>query len=328
MTFLPCSKGPMQRRQFITLLGTIATWPLVASAQQLDRIRIGLLIIANREPFLSQVKKRLEDLGYVERKNVEFELRSAEGEPGRLAELAAELVRLKVDIIIASPTPSVRAAKQATSAIPIVMAPAGDPVGTGLIASLARPGGNITGISSDTAETAGKGVEFVREMLPSARRIAVLANATDPFTKPFLDQIELAAARLGIGLRSTMIGKPDDLDATFSEIAKERLDAVIIQPSLQLKQAVESGLKYHVPTVSPSAGFANAGGLMSYAASTEEIYRQAAVYVDKIVKGAKPADLPVEQPTEFQLSINLKTAKTIGLTVPPALLARADEVVE
>jgi putative ABC transport system substrate-binding protein len=318
----------MKRREFITLLGTATTWSLAVSAQQLAKPRIGVLIIANREPFWSQLIKGLEDLGYVEGKNLEVELRSAEGDAGRLPELAAELVRLKVDVIVASSTPCVQAAKQATRVIPIVMSPAGDPVGTGLIVSLARPGGNVTGLSSAVGETAGKSLELFHEMLPSARRIAVLANAADPFIKPFLDQIEHVAESLGLGTRTSMIGKAEELDAVFSEISKERFDGVIVQPSLQRKRAIELALKYNLPAASPAAGFANAGGLMSYAISAEEMHRKAAAYVHKILRGTKPADLPVEQPTTFQLVINLKTAKVIGLTVPPSLLARADDVIE
>jgi putative tryptophan/tyrosine transport system substrate-binding protein len=319
----------MNRREFIALLGRAGvSLPCGASAQQLNKPRIGVLIIANREPFWSLFKKGLQDLGYIDGKNIQIEFRSAEGKATRLPELAAELVSLKVDIIVASATPSVQAAKQATTEVPIVMAPAGDPVETGLVASLARPGGNVTGLSAVTAEIVGKSLEVIREILPPPRRVAVLANAPDPFTKHFLEQIELSARAIGIDIQTIMIRAAEELDTAFSQIDKKRVDAVIVQPSLQHKRSADLALKYRLPAICPAAGFASAGGLMSYAYSAEELYPRAAGYVDKILKGSKPADLPIEQPGKYKLVINLKTAKALGLAIPQSILLRADEVIE
>jgi putative ABC transport system substrate-binding protein len=257
-----------------------------------------------------------------------MESRWAEGNNDRLPELAAELVRLKVDIIVATQTPAVQAAKRATNTIPIVMAPAGDPVGTGIIASLARPGGNVTGLSAAISELAAKNLEFIREISPSVRRVAVLANKADPFTKPFLEHIELAGRSLGIKLQTMMISGEEEFDAAFTEMVRMRVDAVIVQGSLPRKRAVDLALKHRLLAVAAAPGFAEAGGLMSYVGVFTDLYREAAVYVDKILKGAKPSDLPVQQPTRFELVINLKTAKQIGLKIPPNVLARADKVIE
>jgi len=270
----------------------------------------------------------LRGLGYIEGQNILFEFRSAGGKVNLLPDLAAELVRLKVDIIVVWQTPTARAARQATSEIPIVMADVGDPVGTGLVASLARPGGNVTGLAGVTAELAGKSVELIRAMMPSASRVAVLVNSTDPFRKPFLEQIQLASRTLGLSIQPIMIGGGEELDVAFARMSKERIDAVIVQPSLPTKRAAELALKHRLAAVSVPRWFAEEGGLMSYSARLADLYRQAASYVDKILRGAKPADLPVMQPTTFELVINLKTAKAIGLTIPPSVLARADEVIQ
>jgi putative ABC transport system substrate-binding protein len=242
--------------------------------------------------------------------------------------LAAELVRLKVDLIVTWFTPAAQAAKQATREIPIIMALAGDPVGTGLVESLNRPGGNITGMAGVTAELAGKSVEVIRELLPSTHRVVALANAPDPFSKPFLEYIRLAGVATSTTIDPKMIHSAEELEAAFSEMEKERPDAVIVQPSLPSKLSAELALRYRIPAVSAVRGFVEEGGLLSYAAAEADMYRQAAVYVDKILKGAKPADLPVEQPTRFELIINMKTAKALGLTVAPAFLVSADEVIE
>jgi len=242
--------------------------------------------------------------------------------------LAAELVRLKVDVIVTWFTPTALAAKQATHEIPIVMAETGDPIATGLIASLPRPGGNVTGIASVTAELAGKSVQLIRDMLPSARRVTALANATDPFSKPFLEQIELGGKATGTAIHPIKINNSDEFETAFVAMEKDRPDAVIVQPSLPTKRAAELALQQRLPAVSVPRWFAEEGGLMSYSAIYADLFRKAAVYVDKILKGARPTDLPVEQPTRLQLVINMKTAKALGLTVPPALLARADDVIE
>ena len=318
----------MRRREFITLLGGAAAWPLAARAQQPKLPRIGVLIPANPEPFWSVFRDGLREHGYIEGQNIQFEFRSADGKPNLLRELAAELVRLKVDIIVAHQTPAVTAARQATTEIPIVMAGAGDPVATGLISSLARPGGNITGLSGTTAELGAKTLELIRDMLPSTRRVAVLANAADPFSKPFVEQIELGGRTLGIAIQTIMVRGAEEFDAAFAAMVKERADAVIVQPSLPRKPALDLALKHRLPPISPTRLFPSEGGLMSYSANQNDLYRRAAFYIGRILKGAKPADLPVEQPTRFELVINLKTAKALGLTIPPSVLLRADHVIE
>ena len=208
------------------------------------------------------------------------------------------------------------------------MALAGNPVETGLVESLSRPGGNVTGMSGIGAELAGKCPELIRELLPSARRVAVLVNAPDPFSKPFLEQIHRGGAAAGVIIEAIVIHRGEELDAAFPAMEKDRPDAVIVQPSLPARRSAELALKYRVPAVSFVRGIVDEGGLMSYGVDEADAYRRAAVFADKILKGAKPAELPVEQPTKFELVINLKTAKALGLTVPPALLARADEVIE
>jgi len=322
----------MRRRKFIALLGGAAAMrALAAQAQQPKMPTIGALVIGNINPeqFWREFRQGLRDLGYVEGQNIRFEFRSAEGHLERLPELAAELVRLKVDIIVTWFTPTALAAKQATDKIPIVMAETGDPIGTGLVASLPRPGGNVTGIASATAELAGKSVQLIRDMLPSARRVTALANATDPFSKPFLEQIKLGGEATGTTIDTVSISNSEELEIAFASMEQDRPDAVIVQPSLPSKRAAELALKHRVPAVSVPRWFAEEqGGLMSYSARYVDLFRKAAVYVDKILKGAQPADLPVEQPTKFEFILNLKTAKALGIEVPATLLARADEVIE
>ena len=321
----------MNRRNLIALLGSASVaWPFTARAQQAKVPTIGALVIGNINPeqFWRVFREGLHDLGYVEGQNIRFEFRSAEGDISRLPELAAELVRLKVDIIVTWFTPTAVAAKQATREIPIVMAETGDPVGTGLIASLARPGGNVTGLAAVSAELAGKSVQLIRDLLPSARRVTALANATDAFSKPFLEQIELGGKATGTTINAIRISSSEEFETAFAAMDKDRPDAVIVQPSLPGKRAAELALMHRVPAVSVGRWFAEDGGLMSYSAKYIDLFRKAAVYVDKILKGARPADLPVEQPTIFELVINLKTARALGIAIPPTLLARADEVIE
>jgi putative ABC transport system substrate-binding protein len=270
----------------------------------------------------------LRKLGYVDGQSIRFEVRSDQGKATRLPELAAELVQLKVDIIVTWFTPAARAAKEATREIPIVMALAGNPVETGLVETLARPGGNVTGLSGVGAELAGKSVEAIVDILSSARRVAALGNAPDPFSEPFLEKIQLSGKASGITIDSMMINAADELEAAFAAMKKARPDAVIVQPSLGLKRPIELALKYRIPAISLFREFAEEGGLMSYSSANADIYRRAAAFVDKILKGVSPAELPVEQPTKFDLVINLKTAKALGLNVPPSLLAIADEVIE
>jgi ABC-type uncharacterized transport system substrate-binding protein len=321
----------MRRRDLIVLAaGAAALRPLAAAAQQRKMPTIGVLVVGSpaSERFWRLFRDDLRRLGYVEGKNIRFEFRSDEGHTSRLPALAAELVRRKVDLIVAWFTPAALAARQATRDIPIVMALVGNPVESGLVKSLARPGGNVTGMAAIGAELAGKCVDIVRELLPSAHRVAALANAPDPFFKPFLRQITLNGAASGTAIDPIMIHNAAELDAAFPAMEKARADAVIVQPSLPIKRVAELAVRYRIPAVSFIRDFAAAGGLLSYGSQEADAYWKAAVYVDKILKGAKPADLPVQQPTRFELVINLKTAKALGLTIPRSLLARADEVIE
>jgi putative ABC transport system substrate-binding protein len=321
----------VRRREFIALLGGATAWPLAARAQQPGKLpTIGVLVLGNPppEPFLSALRDGLRDLGYTEGRNIRLEVRTAEGRSDLLREKAEELVRRKVDIIVTFQTPPSLAAKQATSEIPIVMASAGDPVETGLIASLARPGGNVTGFSGGVAELAGKSVELIRDVLPNARRIAVLADATDPFTKPLLAQIGSAAHSAGMQMDPVMVRPSEPLEPAFESMTRSQVNAVITQGSTLRKEAADFAMKYRLPSFSGSRALPVLGGLMSYGANREALYRETAVYIDKILKGSKPADLPVAFPTKFELVINLKTAKALGIEIPPTLLARADEVIE
>ena len=319
----------MRRRDFITFLvrGTVAAWPLAARAQQPTKVsRIGVLLISGPEP-MGPFREALRDLGYAEGKNIEFEVRSAQSQVARLPELAAELVRSQVDVIVAIQTPAVYAAKNATRDIPIVMM-AGDPIATGLISNLARPEGNLTGLSGATAELAAKSLELIPEMVPGTRRVGVLGNANDPFMKPFLEDIQQAAPKMRLEVHQIIVRSSGELDGAFAAIARAGANAIMIQGSLSDKLTVGLALKYRLPSLSTQKSAVQAGILMSYSANLAERGHEIARYVDKILKGIMPANLPVQQPTRYELAINLRTAKALGLTVPPALLARADELVE
>jgi len=316
----------MRRREFVTVVGGAAVWPLAARAQQQRMRRIGLLLVSGPEP-LGPFREALADLGYVEGKNIQLEIRSAQGQDTRLPELATELVRSRVDVIVAVQTPAAHAAKNATRDIPIVVM-AGDPIATGLISNLARPDGNLTGLSATAAEAAAKSLELIAEIKPGARRVGVLGNADDPFIKPFFEQIQRGASNVRLQVRELMVRSSDELNSAFAAVAHDGADAVVIQGSLPVKLTVDLALKYQLPSLSTQKSAVQAGILMSYSASFAERARVIATYVDHILKGAKPADLPVQQPTTYELAINLKTAKALGLTVPPSLLARADEVIE
>jgi putative ABC transport system substrate-binding protein len=318
----------MQRRQFITLAGGAAAWPLAAWAQQPKLPRIGVLVPSDPEPFWSEFRAGLREQGYIEGQNIVLEFRNADGKADLLRGLADELIRLKVDLIVAHQTPAVTAARQATTAVPIVMAPAGDPVGTGLISGLARPGGNITGLSSAVAELGAKTLEIIHEVLPSARRIAVLANASSPLSGPFVELIENRGRALGIAIQTIRVRGVAEFDAAFAAMVNEQADAVIVQGSLPRKPALELALKHRLPSVGALPSFTREGGLMSYTGNQNDQYRRAAYYVDRILKGAKAADLPVEQPTRYELVVNLKTARALGIAIPAAMLGRADEVIE
>ncbi|HET9718168.1 MAG TPA: ABC transporter substrate-binding protein [Pseudolabrys sp.] len=318
----------MKRREFIVALGGAAVWPLVAHAQHSRVAKLGVLLVGNREPFSRLFLDGLRDLGYFEGKNIQIEYRSAAGNLNLLPTLAAELVGLRVDIIIASETPAVQAAKRATSEIPIVMAPSGDPVGTGLIVSLSRPGGNVTGLSAATAELAGKSLQLIREILPATSRIAALADPENAFTRSFLGQINAAAKGTDLEVETVMLRALEDHEPVFARLAVAGVNALVVQPTLPRAPIIALAQRYRLAAVSGNRAFADAGGLMSYAGSLADRYRNAAPYVDKILKGAKPADLPVQQPTKFELVINLRTAKALGISVPFAMLSRADEVIE
>jgi putative tryptophan/tyrosine transport system substrate-binding protein len=321
----------MRRRDIFGLLGGLTTaWALPASAQQPRVTTIGVLVrgAPGWQQFWRLFREALRELGYVEGKNIHLELRTDQGEIRRLPELAAELVALKVDVIVAWFTPAAVAAKQVTREIPIVCAICGDLVGTGLVESLARPGGNVTGSSSLNAQLSAKFIELIREIVPAAHRVAILANAPDPYSKLFVEQIQLAGEASRMAIESIMIQAPEELDAAFPFMERSRTDAVIVQPSLPTKRAAELALDYRIPAICGWREFVQDGGLMAYFAAEADLYRRAAGFVDNILKGAKPAELPVEQPTRFELVVNLKTAKTIGLSLPATFLARADEVIE
>jgi putative ABC transport system substrate-binding protein len=327
----------MRRREFITVLGgAVAAWPLAARAQTpAETPKIGLL-----SPFSPSAtalwhqafRQGLRDLGWVEGKNVSIEYRYAEGRSDRLPGLAADLVRLKVDIIVAAVTTDAVAAKNATAAIPIVMASAGDPVASGLVESLARPGGNITGLSQIAAELAGKRLELLKEMVPELSRVAVLWNPQSPASTLSWKEIQLPARQLGVQLHSLEARSPNDFDKAFQDATRARAGALAVMPNPvfadNLGRIADLAAKSRLPSIFHLREFADSGGLVAYGPDRSDMFRRAATYVDKILKGAKPADLPVEQPTKFELVINLKTAKALGITIPPSILARADEVIE
>jgi putative ABC transport system substrate-binding protein len=322
----------MKRRQFISLLGgAAAAWPLAARAQQSKVARIGALYIglADSESFKKELQEGLRELGYVEGQNIALEFRSAEGKLERLPELAAELVRLKVDVIVALYVPSALAAKQATREIPIVIV-AADPVETGIVAGLARPGGNITGVSLMSAVMIGKCVELFRDMLATTRQIAVLTNSADPlFAKLVVDEAERAGSITGIKVQPIMVRGPDEeLDAAFAAMKRGQADAVVIQGSLSTKRVADLALEHRVPAASTTRAFVDAGGLMSYGADGPALFRLGAKFVHRVLQGRQPNDLPIEQPTKFELAVNLKTAKAMGLAIPESFLLRADALIE
>jgi putative ABC transport system substrate-binding protein len=319
----------MRRRDFIALITAgAAAVPAIAMAQNRMQ-RVGVLMLGNLDPalFLREFGDSMRELGYSEGKTVALELRNANGSSDRLASLARELVALNVDVIVGFQTPAVVAAKAATAEIPIIMCPAQQPVEMGFVASFARPGGNITGITTATADIATKNLDIIREALPHVRRLGVIGNPIDPFHKPFLENVEAAALKLGFQLK-TVLTPADALASAFAELGKDHVEAVLVQPSLPRELASATALEHRLPLIAPSAEFATAGALMAYSADPASVYREAATFVDKILKGRKPADLPVQLATKFLLVINLKTANALGLTLPPTLLIRADRVIE
>jgi len=305
-------------------------------AQPLAKVpRIGFLsgvsqpaISARTEAF----SQGLRDLGYIEGKNIIIEWRYADGKFERLNALAAELVRLKTDIIVSAAPIVTRPLKEATKTIPIIMAFDDDPIGNGFVASLARPGGNITGLSNLSPEISGKQIEILKETLPKLERVAVLGSSNRPGNAQSVKEIELAAAVFRVKLLYVDVQNFADIEPAFRTVGRGRADSAIVLggPVINSRrnQVANLAVKNHLPTISPRGEFVEAGGLMTYGSNVNELFRRAATYVDKILKGAKPADLPVEQPTKFELVINLKTAKQIGLTIPPNVLARADKVIK
>jgi putative tryptophan/tyrosine transport system substrate-binding protein len=325
----------MTQNLIVLLLTLLLTTPGITDAQQLKRIlRIGYLSLGfgPTEPEMG-FKHALRDFGWVEGQNIAIEYRWAAGKSERLPILAEELARLKVDVLVASATPAIQAAKTASSSIPIVMMGAADPVGMGFVASLARPGGNITGLSLQSPELTGKRLDLLREIIPKLARVAFLAYGKDPAHKLFVKEAYEVAPKIGIQIQSLVVEDPGEFDVAFAAMIRERAGALVVQPLLTGSALAQGGkvadlaISNRLPTLSDGIRFPEAGGLMSYGSHRLDLLRRAAVLVDKILKGAKPADLPVEQPTKFELVINLKTATQIGLTIPPNVLARADKVI-
>jgi putative ABC transport system substrate-binding protein len=308
-----------------------------SDAQQPERIpRIGDLAGPSATFFsarLESIRQGLRELGYVEGKNILFEYRYAEGKLDRLPDLAAELVRLKVDLIVTASDPAILAAKKASPTIPIVFGAAADPVGSGFVSSLARPGGNITGLSVMSPDLDGKRLELLKEAFPTVARVAFLwQSSSDSRGNPAFTDMELAAKTLGLKLQSLPVRGLDDFESAFARLKKEGAEALITTSgpllSTQQREVLAFAAKNRLPAIYPASEFVEAGGLMSYAPNYTDLWRRAATYVDNILKGAKPSDLPVEQPTKFELIINLKAAKQIGLTIPPNVLVRADRVIK
>jgi len=325
-----------KRRDFITLLGgAAAAWPLAARAQQPEKLRTigftGQSTRAAESELVAAFTQRLRELGWMENRNITIEYRWSEGRTERFIQIAAEFIRLKVDDIVTSGTPQVLAAKQATSVIPIVFARVGDPLANGLVASLARPGGNITGLSVQSNELAGKRIEILREVVPSLRRVAILANVGNPFSVVELGEAQAAARMLGLEFDTLEIRRAEDIAPAFEAI-KGHVEALYVCPDGLVDankiRINTSALGARLPTMHGYREYVQAGGLMSYGANLPDLYRRCADYVDKILRGTKPADIPVEQPTKFDIAINLTTAKALGLTIPSTLLARANEVIE
>jgi putative ABC transport system substrate-binding protein len=324
----------MKRRDFIILLGGATAWPLVARAQ--GRIpRVGFMgnsTAALEVNLVDSFREGLRELGYEEGRNIAIEYRWADGRYERFAALVAELIAAKVDVIVTAGTPAALAVKEATSTVPLVMVAVGDPVGTGLVPSLARPDGNLTGLSSVAPDLEGKRLELLREIVPSVSRIAVFINSVNPFHATSMRQAQSAGKTLGVKVQQYDIRKSEDLDGAFAAIRKERPDALLILADRVFlhnrERIVDFTEEQRLPNVSAYKEVVEAGGLMSYGPSYEDMHKRAAIYVNKILKGAKPGNLPIEQPTKFTLVVNLKAAKALGISMPPAVLSRADDVIE
>jgi putative ABC transport system substrate-binding protein len=325
----------MKRRKFITLLGSAAVaWSLTARAQQPGKLPTIGFLAANPSIESQRVAafvQRLRELGWIDGRNLAIEYRWAEGRNERYVESAAEFVRLKVAVIVTVATPPTLAAKEATAVIPIVFAAASDPVGTGIVASLARPGGNVTGLANQISDTGGKKLELLREAVPGLRRLAIMANVGNPASVLDMGEAQGSARALGLEVIKSEIRRAEDISPAF-EALKDRADAlyVCVDPLVNTNRVriniLAAGAR--LPTMHGLREYVEAGGLMSYGPNLPDLLRRAAEFVDKILRGGKPADIPVEQPTKFDLVINLTTAKALGLEIPPTLLARADEVIE
>jgi putative tryptophan/tyrosine transport system substrate-binding protein len=324
----------LARREFISLVGAAAFCPLSAGAESAKRPTVGFLVAgtpSSHRLWVAAFVERLRELGWVEDRTVTIEYRWAEGSGERAAEIAAEFAWLKVDVIVTSATTPTLAAKRATSTIPIVFAAASDPVGTGLVASLARPGGNATGLSLQFADLGGKRIELLHDVLPGLRRLAVFANAGNPGVVAEMRVVQASARALGLEVVTPTVRTPEDIAPAF-EALKDQADAIYVidDPLVNTNRVRINALALaaRVATIHGDRQLVEAGGLISYGANFSDLFRRAADYVDKILRGAKPGDIPVEQPTKFDLVINLKTAKALEIVIPPTLLARADEVIE
>ena len=331
------SQRPAVRKSVYCILSWILLFALIvpANAQDTKKIpRIGLLtLIPKPDPLESIFLQGLRDLGYDDGRNITIEYRRAAGKVESLPQLAEELVRLKVDLIVVRSTPVVEAAKNATTTIPLVMTGVGDPVRSGFVASLAQPGGNITGMSNMMPELAGKRLDLLKEIRPKLSRVAFLAYSPDPLHLVFVKDAQQAAERLKMQIRPAVIDKVDEIEAAFSNMNRERAEALIVQPLFssnlgQGQRIAELAVKNRLPAVSDGGSFAEAGGLLSYGPDQKPMFRRAATFVDKILKGARPANLPVEQPTKFEFFVNLRTAKALNLTIPQSVLYRADKVIK
>jgi len=326
----------MDRRAFLAVVaaGGVIAMPAVARAQQAGKVhRIGFLSLQSGLTSTTDAfPQGLGELGYVEGRNLIIEYRRAAQKEERLPELAAELVRLKVEVIVTAAAPTIEAARRATSTIPIVMAAVADPVGSGLVTSLARPGGNVTGLTALSTDLAGKRLQLVREVVPKATRVAVLAYHGTSATRLFLEQMRAAAQQMGVQLVVQEVNEAGGLPGAFTTMQRERAQALIVQVTPfsadNAKRIVELAAQHRLPAMYDVRSFVDAGGLVSYGPSLPEMFHRAAFYVDRILKGAKPADLPIEQPTKFELVINMKAAKALALVIPPAILGRADEVIQ
>ena len=325
----------MERRTFMALVsGGLLAAPLAADAQETRKVpRIGFLVFTSSESRYRGFQQGLRELGYVEGQSIVIEFRSADGSPERLSVLADELVRLPVDVIVAGSASGATASKRATSTIPIVMANVSDPVGLGLVSSLAKPGRNVTGLTTMGLELTGKRLQLIREVVPRLRRMGVLWNQDSPASAEVLKELKPIAQSLGVDVRSLPVRPPvPEIDKAFETAKSWRADALIAVDDALIfgnrTRIIALAARHRLPAMYGYREFPDAGGLLAYGPNRYEMYRRAATYVDKILKGAKPADLPVEQPTKFELVINRKTAQALGLTIPPSLLGRADEVIQ